>query len=82
MRNPAWLIFWALKLRVSREREILKDEKNPEIRKLVATIKFLMNIKNNKREWLFGGASIGGDIAEFFVSSGIKFLERLTKTIK
>jgi hypothetical protein len=60
----------------------LKDEKNPEIRKLVATIKFLMNIKNDKRKWLFGGASIGGDTAESFISSGTKFFERLIKTIK
>jgi hypothetical protein len=60
----------------------LKNEKNPEIRKLVATIKFLMNINNDKREWLFGGAFIGGNIAEFFMNSGIKFFERLTKTIK
>jgi hypothetical protein len=50
MRNPAWLASWALELRVNREREILKDEKDPEIRKLVATIKFLINMKNNKRE--------------------------------
>jgi hypothetical protein len=82
MRNPAWLAFWALELRVGREREILKDEKDPEVRKLVATIKFLMDMKNDKREWLFGGASIGGNIAELFISSGTKFLERLTKTIK
>jgi hypothetical protein len=52
------------------------------MRKLVATIKFLMNIKNDKRKWLFGEAFIGGNIAEFFISSGTKFLERLTKTIK
>jgi hypothetical protein len=82
MRSPAWLAPWALKLRVGREREILKDEKDPEVRKLVATIKFLMDIKNDKRKWLFGGASIGGDTAEFFISSGTKFLKRLTKTIK
>jgi hypothetical protein len=44
MRNLAWLVFWALKLHVGRKREILKNEKDPEIRKLVATIKFLMNI--------------------------------------
>jgi hypothetical protein len=60
----------------------LKDEKNPEVKKLVATIKFLININNDKRKWLFDGASIGGNIAEFFISSGTKFLERLTKTIK
>jgi hypothetical protein len=50
MRNSAWLVPWALKLRVSREREILKNEKNPEVKKLVATIKFLMDINNDKRE--------------------------------
>jgi hypothetical protein len=76
------LVFWALKLRVNYKREILKNEKNFEIRKLVATIKFLMNINNDKREWLFSGAFIGGNIAEFFISNGIKFLERLIKTIK
>jgi hypothetical protein len=48
MRNPAWLVPWALELRVGREREILKDEKDPEVRKLVATIKFLMDINNDK----------------------------------
>jgi hypothetical protein len=41
-----------------------------------------MNIKNDKRKWLFGGASIGGNTAESFISSGTKFLERLIKTIK
>jgi hypothetical protein len=82
MRNPAWLVPWALKLRVDRKRKILKDEKDPEIKKLVATIKFLMDINNDKREWLFGKTSIGGNTAEFFISSGTKFLERLTKTIK
>jgi hypothetical protein len=41
-----------------------------------------MNINDDKREWLFGRAFIGGDIAEFLINSGIKFLERLTKTIK
>jgi hypothetical protein len=50
MRNPAWLVPWALKLRVGRKREILKDEKDPEIRKLVATIKFLININDDKRK--------------------------------
>jgi hypothetical protein len=60
----------------------LKNEKNPEVRKLIAIIKFLMNINNDKREWLFGKAFIGGNIAEFFISSGTKFFERLTKTIK
>jgi hypothetical protein len=76
------LVPWALKLRVGREREILKDEKNSEIKKLVAIIKFLININDDKRKWLFGGAFIGGNIAEFFISSGTKFLERLIKTIK
>jgi hypothetical protein len=82
MRNPAWLIPWALELRVSRKREILKDEKDPEVKKLVATIKFLINMKNDKRKWLFDGAFIGGNTAEFFISNSTKFLERLTKTIK
>jgi hypothetical protein len=82
MRSSAWLVPWALKLRVGREREILKDEKDSEVRKLVATIKFLMNMEDNKREWLFGETSINGNIAEFFVNSGTKFLERLIKTIK
>jgi hypothetical protein len=82
MRSPAWLVPWALELRVGREREILKDEKDPEVRKLVATIKFLMDMNDDKREWLFGGAPIGGDTAESLMSSGTKFLERLTKTIK
>jgi hypothetical protein len=50
MRNSAWLVPWALELRVGRKREILKNEKNPEVRKLVATIKFLMNINNDKRK--------------------------------
>jgi hypothetical protein len=50
MRSPAWLVLWALKLRVGREREILKDEKDPEVKKLVATIKFLMDINNDKRK--------------------------------
>jgi hypothetical protein len=50
MRSPAWLVPWALKLRVGREREIVKGEKNPEIKKLIATIKFLMNINDDKRE--------------------------------
>jgi hypothetical protein len=59
------LVFWALKLRVGREREILKNEKNSEIKKLIATIKFLMNINNDKRKWLFDKAFIGGNIAEF-----------------
>jgi hypothetical protein len=45
MRNPAWLVLWALELRVDRKREILKDEKNPEVRKLVATIKFFDKYK-------------------------------------
>jgi hypothetical protein len=76
------LVPWALKLRVGRERKILKDKKDFEIKKLVAIIKFLMNINNDKRKWLFGKAFIGGNIAEFFISSGIKFLERLIKTIK
>jgi hypothetical protein len=44
------LVPWALELRVGREREILKNEKNFEVKKLVATIKFLMNINNDKRE--------------------------------
>jgi hypothetical protein len=82
MRSSAWLIPWALKLRVGREREILKDKKDSEVKKLVATIKFLMNINDDKRKWLFGRAFIGGDTAEFFISSGTKFLERLIKTIK
>jgi hypothetical protein len=82
MRNSVWLILWALKLRVSCKRKILKDKKDSEIRKLAATIKFLMNINNDKCEWLFGKAFIGGNIAEFFISSGIKFFERLIKTIK
>jgi hypothetical protein len=82
MRNSAWLVFWALKLHVGRKREILKDKKDSEVRKLIVTIKFLMNMDDNKREWLFSGAFIGGDIAEFFISNGIKFLKRLTKTIK
>jgi hypothetical protein len=60
----------------------LKDKKDPEVKKLVATIKFLINMKNDKRKWLFDEASIGGDIAEFFISSGTKFLERLIKRIK
>jgi hypothetical protein len=50
MRNPAWLVPWALELRVGCEREILKDKKDFKIKKLVATIKFLINIKNNKRK--------------------------------
>jgi hypothetical protein len=50
MRNLAWLAFWALELRVGCEREILKNEKDPEIKKLIATIKFLMDIKDDKRE--------------------------------
>jgi hypothetical protein len=82
MRNPAWLVPWALKLRVGREREILKDKKDPEVRKLIATIKFLMNMNDDKRKWLFGGAFIGGDTAEFFINSGTKFFKRLIKTIK
>jgi hypothetical protein len=57
-------------------------KKNPEVKKLVATIKFLMNINNDKRKWLFNGASIGGNTAKSFINSGTKFLERLTKTIK
>jgi hypothetical protein len=60
----------------------LKDEKDPEIRKLVATIKFLMNMEDDKRKWLFGEAFIGDNTAEFFISSGTKFLKRLIKTIK
>jgi hypothetical protein len=76
------LVFWALELRVSCKRKILKDKKDPEMKKLVATIKFLMDINNDKRKWLFGEAFIGSDIAKFFINSGIKFLERLTKTIK
>jgi hypothetical protein len=60
----------------------LKDKKDSEVKKLVATIKFLINIKNNKRKWLFDKASIGGNTAEFFINSGIKFLKRLIKTIK
>jgi hypothetical protein len=75
------LVFWALEFRVGCKREILEDEKDSEVRKLVATIKFLMNINDDKREWLFG-AFIGGNTAEFFISSGTKFLERLIKTIK
>jgi hypothetical protein len=82
MRNPAWLVPWALELRVGCKREILKNEKDPEIRKLVVTIKFLININNDKRKWLFGGAFIGGDIVKSFINNGIKFLERLIKTIK
>jgi hypothetical protein len=76
------LVPWALKLRVSRKREILKNKKNSEIKKLIATIKFLMNINNDKRKWLFGKAFIGDNITESLMSSGTKFLERLTKTIK
>jgi hypothetical protein len=76
------LVLWALKLRVNRKREILKNKKDFEIKKLIATIKFLMNINNNKYKWLFSGAFIGGNIAKFFINSGTKFLERLTKTIK
>jgi hypothetical protein len=60
----------------------LKDEKDPEVRKLVATIKFLMDINNDKRKWLFGGVFIGGNTAEFFISSGTRFFKRLIKTIK
>jgi hypothetical protein len=41
-----------------------------------------MDIEDDKRKWLFGGAPIGGDTAESLISSGTKFLERLIKTIK
>jgi hypothetical protein len=41
-----------------------------------------MNINDDKRKWLFGGAFIGGNTAEFLMSNGIKFLKRLIKTIK
>jgi hypothetical protein len=41
-----------------------------------------MNINNDKRKWLFGGTFIGDNNAECFINSGIKFLERLTKTIE
>jgi hypothetical protein len=50
MRSPAWLVPWALELRIGRKREILKNKKDPEVRKLVSTIKFLINMENNKRE--------------------------------
>jgi hypothetical protein len=60
----------------------LKNEKDSEIKKLVATIKLLMDMNDDKRKWLFGEASIGGNIAEFFISNGIKFFKRLIKTIK
>jgi hypothetical protein len=50
MRNSAWLVFWALKLRVNCKQEILKDKKDSEVKKLIATIKFLININNDKRK--------------------------------
>jgi hypothetical protein len=58
------LLFWAVKLRDAREFEFAINEIDSAIKNIMATIRYLMDLKNEEREELFGGRLISGDTPE------------------